>query len=94
MDERDERSIDVSELVTKPPTNGERPLPRRQPKGLLPGTWVGRTLRLEYLDAWGAGATTDATLLELYPFGPVLSIDGAKTALSWDRLVLAELTDD
>jgi hypothetical protein len=33
-------------------------------------------------------------LLDLYPAGPVLNIGGAKTLLSWDRLVLCELVED
>lgn len=49
---------------------------------------------MEYLDSHGKGRETSGTLLDLYPFGPVLSIGGAKTALSWDALVLAELVED
>jgi len=33
-------------------------------------------------------------LLDLYPAGPVFSIDGAKTLISWDRLALCELVED
>jgi hypothetical protein len=61
---------------------------------LLPGTWTGRSIRLEYVDAYSGGAKMEATLLEVCPFGPVVNIDGAKMALSWDRLVLAELVED
>jgi hypothetical protein len=35
-----------------------------------------------------------AALRDLYPAGPVLNIGGAKTLLSWDRLVLCELVED
>jgi hypothetical protein len=49
---------------------------------------------LEYVDAYSGGAKMEATLLEVCPFGSVVNIDGAKMALSWDRLVLAELVED
>jgi hypothetical protein len=35
-----------------------------------------------------------ATLLDVYPAGPILNIAGGKTLLSWDRIVLAELVED
>ena len=60
----------------------------------LPTTWLGRTLRLQYVDAFGSAQETSGTLLDLYPFGPILSLGGAKTAMSWDRLVLVELAED
>jgi hypothetical protein len=34
------------------------------------------------------------TLSRYCPAGPVLNIGGAKTLLSWDRLVLCELVED
>ena len=43
---------------------------------------------------YGSGQQTSGTLLDLYPAGPVLNIGGAKTLLSWDRLVLCELVED
>jgi hypothetical protein len=74
---------------------GSIPLPKRSaPKGLLPSTWLERTLKLEYVDGFGVGQATSGILLDLYPAGPVLNIGGAKTLLSWDRLVLCELVED
>ena len=36
--------------MTAPTKNGEAPLPRRNgPKGLLPSTWLQRTLRVQYV---------------------------------------------
>jgi hypothetical protein len=88
----------VTEMTTylaAPTVNGDKPLPRRGGhKGLLPSTWLERTLRVEYLAADGRGRETTATLLDLYPFGPILSIAGAKTALSWDALRVVELVED
>jgi hypothetical protein len=83
------------EAMTRPDASGAPSLPKRGgPKGLLPSPWLERTLKVEYLDSHGKGRETSGTLLDLYPFGPVLSIGGAKTALSWDALVLAELVED
>jgi hypothetical protein len=44
IDVDNERRIYVSELTTRPSSNGETPLPRRVPRGLLPSTWTERTL--------------------------------------------------
>ncbi len=81
--------------MTAPTTNGDRPLPRRAgTRGLLPSTWLARTLRIEYTDASGRGRETEATLLDWCAAGVLLNIAGAKTLLSWERLVLAELVED
>jgi hypothetical protein len=80
--------------MTKPTTNGDKPLPKRSgPKTLLPATWLERTVRIEYIDAFGEGQKTSGKLLDLCPTGPVLGIGGARTVLAWDRLVLVELRE-
>ncbi len=82
-------------FATRPQTNGEAPLPKRAaPKGLLPSTWLERTLKLEYVDGFGVGQETSGTLLDLYPAGPVLNVGGVKTLICWERLVLCELVED
>ena len=60
----------------------------------LPTTWLNRTLRLQYVDAFGEGMETSGTLLDLSPFGMIVSFTGAKTVISWERLVLVELVED
>jgi hypothetical protein len=86
---------EILDAMTRPDTNGQPSLPKRAgPKGLLPSTWLERTLKLEYVDGFGVGQEACGTLLDLYPAGPVLNIGGAKTLLSWDRLVLCELVED
>lgn len=84
--------------TTHPEANGAPgaiPMAKRGgPKGLLPGTWVSRTLKVEYTDAFGNGQATTGTLLDLYPAGPVLNIAGARVLLCWDRLCLCELVED
>ena len=86
---------EIIEAMTRPDTNGTPSLPKRTaPKGLLPSTWLERTLKVEYTDCYGSGQETSGTLLDCYPAGPVLSLAGAKTLISWDRLVLCELVED
>lgn len=86
---------ELAEYMVAPTKNGEPLLARRTaPKGLLPSTWLNRTLRIEYTGPRGEARTTTATLLDLYPVGPVLNIAGGKTLIAWDRLVLCELIED
>jgi hypothetical protein len=87
-------TIEILDAMTRP-ENGTPSLPRRSgPKGLLPSTWLERTLQISYVDAHGSGVETRGTLLDLYPFGPVLSLSGEKTALSWDALRSVTLIND
>jgi hypothetical protein len=86
---------EILEAMTRPDSNGTLALRKRAgPKGLLPSTWLERTLKVAYTDCYGSGQETSGTLLDLYPAGPVLNIGGVKTLLSWDRLVLCELVED
>jgi hypothetical protein len=86
---------EILEAMTAPTVDGTPSLPRRGgPKGLLPSTWIERSLKVSYVDAFGSGVQTSGTLLDLYPAGPVLGIGTTKTMISWDRLVLAELVND
>lgn len=86
---------EILEAMTRPDVNGTPALPRRNgPKGLLPSTWLTRTLKLEYVDAFGAGQATSGILLDVFPAGPVLSMGGAKTLICWERLVICELVED
>ena len=81
-----------SGVVTTPDS---RILPKRNgQRGLLPSTWLERTLRIQYVDASGLPVETSGVLLDVFPFGPVLSLSGAKTALSWDALRVVELVED
>jgi hypothetical protein len=86
---------EILEAMSRPETNGTPAPPRRGgPKGLLPSTWLERTLKVEYTDCYGSGQATSGTLLDLYPAGPILNIGGAKTLISWERLTLCELVED
>jgi hypothetical protein len=86
---------EILEAMTRPDVNGTPSLPRRGgPKGLLPSTWLERTLKVSYTDAFGMGVETTGTLLDLYPAGPVLNLNGVKALISWDRLTVVELIED
>jgi hypothetical protein len=70
---------EILAAMTRPDVNGTPALPKRAgPKGLLPSTWLERTLKLEYVDGFGVGQATSGTLLDLYPVGPVLYIGGPR----------------
>ena len=63
-------------------------------RGMLPSTWIGRSLRLEYTDASGKAAKTSATLLDWCPLGLVVDSHGSRAIIPWDRLAWVELTPD
>jgi hypothetical protein len=66
---------EILDAMSRPDVNGTPSLPKRSaPKGLLPSTWLERTLKLEYVDSSGVGQATSGTLLDLYPAGPILSV--------------------
>jgi hypothetical protein len=76
-------------------TPDSRVFPKRNShRGMLPATWTGRTLRLEYADANGRGQKASGTLLDWTPVGPVLNLHRAKTVIGWGRIVLYELVAD
>jgi hypothetical protein len=82
-------------LMTAPDKNGAPSLPKRGgPKGLLPSTWLERTLRVSYTDCYGDGQEATAALLDVYPFGPVMNLAGQRAALSWDCLRTVTLISD
>ena len=81
--------------MAAPDVNGKPTLLRRGgSKGFMPSTWLNRTLRIEYLGGVEGLRETTATLLDVYPAGPILNIAGGKTLLCWERLVLCELVED
>jgi hypothetical protein len=87
--------MEILDAMSRPNVNGQPSLPKRTgPKGLLPSTWLERTLRVSYVDCYGGGQEASGTLLNVYPAGPILNIGGAKTLLSWDRLAVVELVED
>jgi hypothetical protein len=87
---------DTAVYMTAPDTNGTPSLPKRAGvRGMLPSTWIDRTLRLEYVGAGGDARETTATFLDWTPVGILVSTSqGAKSLIAWERLVLAELQED
>ena len=86
---------ETAQYMVAPTTNGDKPLPRRVgTRSMLPTTWLGRGLRVEYTDADGRGVTTRGVLADWTPVGPVLLVAGARTILAWERIALAELQED
>jgi hypothetical protein len=62
--------MEILEAMTRPDVNGTPALPKRgAPKGLLPSTWLQRTLKVAYVDAYGGGQETSGTLLDFLPGG-------------------------
>jgi len=86
---------EILDAMTRPDSNGTPSLPKRSaPKGLLPSTWLERTLKLEYVDGFGAGVEPSGVLLDYFPAGPILNVEGAKKLISWERIVWCELVED
>ncbi len=85
----------IPETTVVPTTNGEAPpAPRNAPRGLLPSTWQGRAIRLEYTDAHGLGVETSGILLDWCGTGPVFNLAGGRVLVAWDRLVSLGLVGD
>ncbi len=81
--------------LTAPDKNGRPALPKRNaPKGMLPLSWLARTVRLEYVGAAGDARETSGTLLDFYPTGVIIGIKSARTLIAWDRLATLELVED
>jgi hypothetical protein len=88
-------SEETAVYMSVPDKNGKPALPKRSgPKGMLSSTWLGRSLKFEYTDAAGLAVEVSGILLDLYPAGPVLSLQGARTLICWDRLCLLELVEE
>lgn len=84
----------ISEAMTAPDIGGRPALPKRNgARGMLPSTWLNRSLKVEYVDCYGGGQETSGVLLDWCPLGAVLNIRGARTILAWDRIALVELVE-
>jgi len=46
------------------------------------------------MDAGGCGVESEGTLLDLYPFGVVMNLEGERAAVVWDALRVVTLIDD
>jgi len=85
---------EIPDGMPAPDVDGQASLPRRVgPKG-LPSTRIERILRVCYVDCYGSNREASGTRLDPYPTAPILDLNGAKTLISWDRLVVCELVED
>jgi len=77
---------EILEAMTRPDANGTPALPKRTgPKGLLPSTWVERTLRVTYMDCYGDVQEASRTLLDLYPASGSADGGGRSAPSTWRR---------
>ena len=63
------------------------------PKPLMPGSWLSRGVRVEYRDDDGRAQSLSGKLLDLYPSGLAVGVNGCRMLLSWDALILCELVE-
>ncbi len=80
--------------LSRPDVGGNVHAKRAAPKGLLPGSWLSRGVRVEYRDSDGQGQTMSGKLLDTFPVGLVVGSGGYRVLLSWDALILLELRED
>jgi hypothetical protein len=84
----------TDEGFTRPNISGDRRYPKRaELKHMVPSTWIGSDLKVAYLGLEGEPVETTGRLLDQSPGGLIVRIEGAKTFLSGERLVLAELVE-
>jgi hypothetical protein len=88
---------DTVTLATGPGSNGvgdHIPAPpRSHVRTMMPTSWIGSPIRLEYRDSDGRGQKTSGTLLDWSPFGVLLNLAGTRTLISWDHIALLELSE-
>jgi hypothetical protein len=81
--------------TTAPAGFEDAPMPKRGGyRGLLPSTWLGRSLRVAYVGIDGKGVETSGILLDYYGCGPVFNLAGGRVLIPWDRLASLELVND
>jgi hypothetical protein len=84
-----------ADVATTAPGWGDAPLPKRNgPRGLLPVSWTGREITLEYTGADGRAESHRCTLLDWCGLGVVVNLAGARTIISWDHVALIELASN
>jgi hypothetical protein len=86
--------MEVVEAMTAPTTDGQPSLPKRTgPRGLLPSTWLERTLAVEYA-VCGELRSTTGRLLDVYPAGMILHAGSTRTLIAWENIAVVELVND
>jgi len=86
---------EILEAMTRPDVNGTPSLPKRSTaRTMLPSTWLERTVRLEYVDAYGGGQSSTGALLDWCAVGVICNLQGEKTVVAWDALRAVTLIND
>jgi len=84
----------TEQAMTAPDANGKPSLPKRNPpRGMVPLSWLGRSVVIEYRSAGDEAVNTSAKLLDYCGLGVVLNLKGARTIMSWDAIRLIELVE-
>jgi hypothetical protein len=86
---------EILEAMVAPDTDGRPSLPRRSTaRTMLPSTWLERTVRISYVDAFGSGTESTGALLDWCAVGVILNLAGEKTVVAWDSLRAVTLIND
>jgi len=79
--------------MTTPASCGDALLPKRNAsRGMVPMSWLGRKVLLEYQDMDGRGQSASATLLDNCGMGLIVNT-GVRMILAWDSVRSIELRD-
>ena len=79
--------------LTAPSYPADKPLPKRNAsRGMVPMSWLGRKVLLEYQDMDGRGQSASATLLDNCGMGLIVNT-GVRMILAWDSVRSIELRD-
>lgn len=89
------QSVEADVAMTTPGGFGDAPLPKRNGhRGMLPSTWLNRSLRIGYIAVDGTPVETSGIYLDHCGAGPVFNFGGSRHVICWDRLVALELVND
>ncbi len=69
------------------------PAKRDAPRGMLPSTLMGCSLRVEYTNSDGSGREISGVLLDWCPVEPVPNVRRARPLVSCDRIGILELVE-
>jgi hypothetical protein len=84
----------ITQAMTKPTIEGAQTFPKRHTaRGMVPSTWISRSVRVEYEEGTKTQITS-GQLLDFCASGIVLGLLASRTLIMWERLVLIELVED
>lgn len=86
-------TLDMAERSAVVTTPDARVIGRRPGRELFPAAWLKRSVRLTY-EIGGKTSDVRGTLLDFCGTGLLLQLNGARTLLPWERVVMVELVAD